>query len=72
MFAGMWILLRCGSLASLFPCHIYNPLISRINAHLLNSTYQLYNMTDKKTIVVLGATGNQGGSVVNALLQDSQ
>jgi uncharacterized protein YbjT (DUF2867 family) len=29
-------------------------------------------MTDKKTIVVLGATGNQGGSVVNALLQDSQ
>ena len=29
-------------------------------------------MTDKKTIVVLGATGNQGGSVVDALLQDSQ
>jgi NAD(P)-dependent dehydrogenase (short-subunit alcohol dehydrogenase family) len=72
ILAGVWILLRYGSLDSLFPCHIYNPLISRINAHLLNSTYQLYNMTDKKTIVVLGATGNQGGSVVNALLQDSQ
>lgn len=29
-------------------------------------------MTDKKTIVVLGATGNQGGSVVNTLLRDSK
>ncbi|KAJ4992423.1 NmrA-like family protein [Stagonosporopsis vannaccii] len=29
-------------------------------------------MTSSKTIVVLGATGNQGGSVVNTYLQDSQ
>jgi NAD(P)-dependent dehydrogenase (short-subunit alcohol dehydrogenase family) len=29
-------------------------------------------MTDKKTIVVLGATGNQGGSVVNAFIQDTR
>jgi hypothetical protein len=29
-------------------------------------------MADRKTIVVLGATGNQGGSVVNTFLQDGQ
>lgn len=29
-------------------------------------------MADKKTIVVLGATGNQGGSVVDTFLQDGQ
>lgn len=29
-------------------------------------------MSENKTIVVLGATGNQGGSVVNSFVQDSQ
>ena len=29
-------------------------------------------MIDKKTIVILGATGNQGGSVLNSFIQDDQ